>query len=84
MLREIAALVGPEAFDMDPIAVFERMAAANSQIACAPLIYGYANYAMRGFGRIGWPSRISPRPVRWALLDRRWAAPALRSRLSRP
>jgi multiple sugar transport system substrate-binding protein len=49
MIREIAALVEPEALDMDPIAVFERMAAKDSRIACAPLIYGYVNYAMAGF-----------------------------------
>ena len=40
MIREIATLIEPAALDMDPIAVFERMAAADSQIACAPLIYG--------------------------------------------
>lgn len=49
MMREIADLVDPECFDMDPIAVLERMAAPGSQVACAPLIYGYVNYAMPGF-----------------------------------
>lgn len=48
-LREIAALVKPECFGMDPIAVFEEMAGAPSEFACAPLIYGYVNYAMPGF-----------------------------------
>lgn len=48
-LREIAALVKPECFAMDPIAVFEEMAKPESGIACAPLIYGYVNYAMPGF-----------------------------------
>lgn len=48
-LREIAALVKPECFGMDPIAVFEEMAKPDSGIACAPLIYGYVNYAMPGF-----------------------------------
>ncbi|MBJ6132362.1 extracellular solute-binding protein [Ochrobactrum sp. Q0168] len=48
-LREIAALVKPECFAMDPIAVFEEMAKPDSGIACAPLIYGYVNYAMPGF-----------------------------------
>jgi multiple sugar transport system substrate-binding protein len=48
-LREIAALVKPECFGMDPIAVFEEMAKPDSDIACAPLIYGYVNYAMPGF-----------------------------------
>ncbi|MDX8465385.1 ABC transporter substrate-binding protein [Mesorhizobium sp. VK23B] len=49
MLREIAALVGPECLMMDPIAVFEKMAEAGSRIACAPLIYGYVPYAKAGF-----------------------------------
>ncbi|MBC2884298.1 extracellular solute-binding protein [Ochrobactrum sp. CM-21-5] len=48
-LRELAALVKPECFDMDPIAVFEEMAKRDSQIACSPLIYGYVNYAMPDF-----------------------------------
>ncbi|GAB1580311.1 extracellular solute-binding protein [Phyllobacterium phragmitis] len=49
MLREIAALVDPACFEMDPIAVFERTAEADSPIVCAPLIYGYVNYAISGF-----------------------------------
>ena len=49
MLREIAALVDPACLTMDPIAVFERMAEADSRIACAPLIYGYVPYAVAGF-----------------------------------
>lgn len=49
MLREIAALVDPACLTMDPIAVFERMAEANSRIACGPLIYGYVPYAVAGF-----------------------------------
>ncbi|PDQ19829.1 ABC transporter substrate-binding protein [Mesorhizobium sanjuanii] len=48
-MREIAALVDPACFDMDPIAVSERMAEAGSRIVCAPLIYGYVSYAMTGF-----------------------------------
>lgn len=48
-LREIASLVKPECFGMDPIAVFEEMAKPDSDIACSPLIYGYVNYAMPGF-----------------------------------
>jgi len=48
-LRELASLVKPECFDMDPIAVFEEMAKPDSEIACSPLIYGYVNYAMPGF-----------------------------------
>ncbi len=49
LIREMAALVDPVCLDMDPIAVSERMAAADSRIACAPLIYGYVNYAVPGF-----------------------------------
>jgi multiple sugar transport system substrate-binding protein len=48
-LREVASLVKPECFGMDPIAVFEEMAEPESEIACSPLIYGYVNYAMLGF-----------------------------------
>ncbi|OYR20028.1 ABC transporter substrate-binding protein [Brucella thiophenivorans] len=48
-LRELASLVAPECFGMDPIAVFEEMAKPDSEIACSPLIYGYVNYAMPGF-----------------------------------
>lgn len=48
-MREIAALVDPTCFDMDPIAVSERMAEAGSRIVCAPLIYGYVSYAASGF-----------------------------------
>lgn len=49
MMREIAALIDPACFDMDPIAVSERMAEPNSEIACSPLIYGYVSYAVEGF-----------------------------------
>ncbi|TPN02219.1 extracellular solute-binding protein [Mesorhizobium sp. B2-1-3A] len=48
-MREIAALVEPACLEMDPIAVSERMAEANSKIVCAPLIYGYVSYAISGF-----------------------------------
>ncbi|PRD44312.1 ABC transporter substrate-binding protein [Phyllobacterium phragmitis] len=49
MLREIAALVHPSCFEMDPIAILERMAEADSSFVCSPLIYGYVNYAIPGF-----------------------------------
>lgn len=49
MLSELAALVDPACYDMDPIAVFEKMAEEGSTIACCPYIYGYVNYAMAGF-----------------------------------
>lgn len=48
-LREIAELVDPGCFAMDPIAVLEKMAETGSAIACAPLIYGYVSYSMPGF-----------------------------------
>ncbi len=49
LMREIVDLIDPACFDMDPIAVFEEMARPDSGIACAPLIYGYVNYAIPGF-----------------------------------
>jgi multiple sugar transport system substrate-binding protein len=49
MIAELVALIDPACFDMDPIAVFERMAEKDSVIACAPLAYGYVNYAIAGF-----------------------------------
>jgi multiple sugar transport system substrate-binding protein len=49
MMRELTGLVGPGCFAMDPIDVLEAMAARGSRIACAPLIYGYASYAQKGF-----------------------------------
>ena len=49
MMAELTALIDPACFDMDPIAVFERMAAEDDTIACCPYIYGYVNYAMNGF-----------------------------------
>ncbi|MDX3924666.1 MAG: extracellular solute-binding protein [Shinella sp.] len=49
MMREIAALIDPACFEMDPIAVFERMAEPDSRIACSPLIYGYVSYSVAGF-----------------------------------
>lgn len=57
-LREIAALVDPACFAMDPIAVSERMSEPGLGIACAPLIYGYVSYAFAGF-----------RPARLAFAD---------------
>jgi multiple sugar transport system substrate-binding protein len=49
LLAELARLMSPDAFDMDPIAVLERMAEPASGISCAPLIYGYVSYAFEGF-----------------------------------
>lgn len=55
LIREMATLLDTACLDMDPIAVSERMAEASSEIACAPLIYGYVNYAIAGFR----PNRIA-------------------------
>lgn len=49
LLRQLADVIDPVDFDSDPIAVFERMARPQSRIACVPLIYGYAPYAVEGF-----------------------------------
>ncbi|MGH6858871.1 MAG: extracellular solute-binding protein [Phyllobacterium sp.] len=47
-MRELVALIDPAAFEMDPIAVLERMSEGSGE-ACSPLIYGYVSYAMQGF-----------------------------------
>src|SRR5690606_26612225 len=44
MMRELVGLMDSECFEMDPIAVLERMSVESSGIACAPLIYGYVSY----------------------------------------
>lgn len=49
LMQELAALVDPACFGMDPIAASERMAAAGSGIACIPYTYGYVSYALQGF-----------------------------------
>ncbi len=49
MLREIADLVEPACFEMDPIAVLERMALPEAKAAVSPLIYGYVSYSVAGF-----------------------------------
>jgi multiple sugar transport system substrate-binding protein len=49
MIAELASLIDPACFEMDPIAVSERMADEGSVIACSPYIYGYVNYAIDGF-----------------------------------
>ena len=49
MISEIAGLIDTACFGMDPIAVFERMAEPGTRALCAPLIYGYVNYAIEGF-----------------------------------
>jgi multiple sugar transport system substrate-binding protein len=49
MMAALFRLVDPAALAMDPIAVEEAMATAESAIACAPLTYGYVSYARAGF-----------------------------------
>jgi multiple sugar transport system substrate-binding protein len=49
MMREIAKLVPLQCFDMDPIAVYERMSEADSAFACAPMQMGYVSYSRTGF-----------------------------------
>jgi multiple sugar transport system substrate-binding protein len=48
-MRELTALLDSRSFAFDPIDVFEAMAAPESRIACAPLIYGYVSYSHEGF-----------------------------------
>lgn len=49
LMAELIAHVPAECFTMDPIAVSEAMSGPGSNIACAPLIYGYVNYGIDGF-----------------------------------
>lgn len=48
-IAELFALHSVDTTGMDPIAVFEAMAAEGSTYALSPLIYGYVNYALDGF-----------------------------------
>lgn len=45
----LVSQIDPDCFHMDPIATYERMAQAESDVACVPLIYGYVNYGHAGF-----------------------------------
>jgi len=49
MLAEIASLIEPSNFAMDPIAASEAMARPDAKVALMPLGYGYVSYAMPGF-----------------------------------
>lgn len=49
MIAELVSMINPAAFEMDPIAVSEKMVEKGSVIACSPYIYGYVNYAIDGF-----------------------------------
>ena len=48
-LRALTALVDPACFQMDPAAVFERMATAEAAEHCAPYAFGDVRYARPGF-----------------------------------
>ncbi|WP_336974703.1 extracellular solute-binding protein [Sphingobium aromaticiconvertens] len=48
-LSQLVALLDPQAYDQDPIAVLEAMGEARSRIAASPLIYGYVSYALEDF-----------------------------------
>ena len=49
LLGDLVSRLPERVYEMDPIAVLDEMALANSTIACAPLIYGYVSYATSGF-----------------------------------
>jgi multiple sugar transport system substrate-binding protein len=55
LLAELVARVPANSFALDPIEVLDAMGTAASATACAPLVYGYANYARDDFreARIG-------------------------------
>ena len=49
MIAELMRHVPVACYSMDPIAVFEHICEAESEIACVPFIYGYVNYGIAGF-----------------------------------
>ncbi|MBX6320418.1 MAG: extracellular solute-binding protein [Rhodospirillaceae bacterium] len=54
-MRSLMELIDPACYELDPIAVYERMAQAETDCHCVPLIYGYVNYGFAGFR----PARIA-------------------------
>ena len=48
-LRELAALIEPSNFAMDPIAASEAMARKDALVSVMPFGYGYVSYARDGF-----------------------------------
>jgi len=48
LLENLAAIAHPKSFELDPIGMYELMCGTN-EVAYVPLIYGYSNYARRGF-----------------------------------
>lgn len=49
LMRDLVERLDPVCFDLDPIAVLERMSAQGSTVACSPLLYGYVSYSIAGF-----------------------------------
>src|SRR3546814_12127905 len=54
-LATLTALVGPDAYAQDPIAVLEAMAMPNASVAVSPLLYGYMHYALTDFRAVRIP-----------------------------
>jgi multiple sugar transport system substrate-binding protein len=50
LLHELAALMPDDAYDLNPIALYERMSSEDS-IAYCPFAYTYSNYSRNGFGQ---------------------------------
>ena len=55
LIADLMSCLDPACYDLDPIAVYERMAMVESEIDCVPLIYGYVSYGLAGFR----PARIA-------------------------
>ena len=68
-LRELAAFVSPMCYDLNPIAVYERMTRSSDFVHC-PFAYGYSNYARAEF---------TPRPLRFVDLVQSDSSQPLRS-----
>jgi len=62
LLRELAGVVAPRFFHLDPIRTLDLMSTENEWAYC-PFIYGYSNYARRGFAphllRFGEPVAVA-------------------------
>jgi multiple sugar transport system substrate-binding protein len=50
LLHELAALMPDDAYDLNPIGLYERMSSEDS-IAYCPFAYTYSNYSRNGFGQ---------------------------------
>lgn len=60
-LAEMVALLDPSCFNLDPIDALELMAAEESNLSCAPYVYGYVPYARDNFRR--WRIRFGDIPA---------------------